>query len=100
MAEERELRRVFEGLAAVLDERAQRLWAASTARAHGRGGVSLVSRITGIARSTIQRGLGELTEVGPVHLKPDPEARVRRPGGGRKACTKTDPTLLQDLQAL
>jgi Rhodopirellula transposase DDE domain len=100
MADEAEVRRVFEGLAPVLDERAQRLWAAATARAHGRGGVSLVARATGIARSTIQRGLQELTQVGPCHVKPNPQARVRRPGGGRKASTTTDPTLLRDLEAL
>lgn len=100
MADEAEVRRVFERLAPVLDERAQRLWAAATAQAQGRGGVSLVARATGIARSTIQRGLQELTEVGPAHAKPHPQARVRRPGGGRKASTSHDPMLLRDLEAL
>jgi hypothetical protein len=100
MAEEAEVRRVFEGLGAVLDERAQRLWAAATAQAHGRGGISLVARATGMARSTIQRGLQELTEIGPAHAKPRSQTRVRRPGGGRKARTTTAPTLLRDLEAL
>jgi len=37
----------FEALAPVLDERARRLFAASEARAAGRGGVVAVSRATG-----------------------------------------------------
>lgn len=100
MAEEAEIRQVFAGLAALLDERAQRLWAAATAQAHGRGGVSLVARATGIARSTVQRGLRELTAVPPPYVKPHPAARIRRHGGGRKASTATDPALLGDLEAL
>jgi hypothetical protein len=100
MADESEVRQVFEGLAPVLDERAQRLWAAATAQAHGHGGVSLVARATGIARSTIQRGLQELADVGPAYVKPPRQQRVRRPGGGRKASTTSDPTLLRDLEAL
>ena len=50
----------FETLAPYLDERARRLFAASEARAAGRGGVAAVSEATGIARSTIGRGLAEL----------------------------------------
>src|SRR5436305_13303993 len=99
MAEEAEVRGVFERLGPVLDERAQRLWAAATAQAHGRGGVSLVTRATGMARSTIQRGLKELTEVGPPHRQPDRAAQVHRTGGGRKRNTAKDPTLLRDLEA-
>src|SRR4051794_2589775 len=43
------------------------------------------------------RGLAEL--VGATHGCVAP-GRVRRPGGGRKKLTETDPTLLSDLQAL
>jgi len=56
-----------------------------------------LTRITGLARSTIDRGLRELAGTAA------PEAgagRVRRPGGGRKKLTETDPTLLADLQRL
>ena len=61
-----------------LDERGQRLFAAVEARTAGRGGIVAVHEITGIARSTIGRGLGELEEPVP------PEGRVRREGGGRR----------------
>ncbi len=57
--------------------------------------MTAVSAITGLARSTIDRGVKEIacgSEIG--------EGRVRRPGGGRKKLTDQDPTLLCDLKAL
>jgi hypothetical protein len=89
------LRAKHAALAPVFTERSRRLWAASEARALGRGGIGLVERATGISRSTIQRGLREL-ETDTV-LPPD---RTRRPGGGRKAATVLDATLRRDLDAL
>jgi len=62
----------------------------------GRGGVSAVSRITGLARSTIRRGLVELERAAGDAIF----GRVRRPGGGRKKATEVDPTLLSDLKDL
>jgi hypothetical protein len=80
----------------VLDERGRRRFAAAEARMAGRGGVSAVSRITGLARSTIRRGLDELERAtGDATF-----GRVRRPGGGRKKATEVDPTLLGDLKDL
>jgi len=52
----------YEALDPVLDERSRRRFAAAEACAAGRGGVAVVSRITGIARSTINRGLAELRD--------------------------------------
>jgi Rhodopirellula transposase DDE domain len=54
-----------------------------------------VARATGIAYSTIQRGLKELTSRGSVAPQ-----RIRRPGGGRKKTVEKDPTLLTDLEGL
>ena len=85
----------YEALAPMLDERGRRWFAAAEAMAAGRGGVSAVSRITGIARSTIRRGLTQLQS--GVSLE---AGRVRQPGGGRKRLTDKDPTLLADLQRL
>lgn len=76
------------------DERGRRLFAASEARAAGWGGLEAVSTITGIARSTIGRGLDDLD------LPPLPPGRVRREGGGGKALTARDATLLEDLRRL
>jgi Rhodopirellula transposase DDE domain len=78
-----------------LDERQRRLFAAAEAKAAGFGGIAAVSRITHIATSTIGRGLKDIEA--PTPLSP---GRVRRPGGGRKSLTATDPRLLEDLNAL
>ncbi len=82
----------------VLDERARRLWAATEARAIGRGGISRVAQATGLSRITIRAGLNELRAA--PGGEDDLAGRVRRPGGGRKPLTEHDPTLLGALEAL
>jgi hypothetical protein len=47
------IRERFEALSPHLDERGRRLFAATEAAAAGYGGIAAVSRITGIAASTI-----------------------------------------------
>src|SRR5262249_33394030 len=91
------IRQRFEGLASTLDERQRRLWAATEARSWGYGGVSLVSRSTGISRRAIHIGLRELQ----AHPSAAPAAgRVRRSGAGRRTLTVTQPALLDALDAL
>src|SRR3954449_3705032 len=85
----------FVALAPHLDERGRRSFAASEARSAGYGGIAAVMRATGIAPSTIGRGLQEGADGGAL----SPE-RVRPPGAGRKPLTETNPTLLDDLIAL
>jgi len=85
----------FRALAGELNERQRRLWAASEARAAGRGGTAATARATGISVPTIRRGIGELESGERLDA-----GRVRRPGGGRRALTDTDPTLLKDLEQL
>jgi hypothetical protein len=77
-----------------LDEKGRRMFAAAEARAAGYGGIAAVSRATGLAASTIGRGLKELAAAG---LEGD---RIRRHGGGRKALLVSDTKLLDDLLAL
>jgi hypothetical protein len=55
--DESAIRQRFEALAPVLDERARRRFAAAEATSAGHGGIVAVMRATGIARSTIRRGL-------------------------------------------
>lgn len=85
----------YEKLRAVMTERSRRLWAATEAQALDRGGISAVSRATGINRNTIRKGIRELES--PESLAPD---RVRRPGGGRKSTLELDPSLKEDLESL
>jgi len=94
MIDENAIRSRYEAVRAGLGERERRLLAAAEARTAGYGGVSAVARATGIARSTIDRGLKDLESLDPVQPK------VRRPGGGRRALLESDPTLLADLQRL
>lgn len=77
-----------------LNERGRRMLAASEARTLGFGGVSEVSRVCGLSRTTITKAMRELDE------PPLPEGRVRRAGGGRRALTKRDPGLLERLERL
>ena len=87
----------YSALDPVLDERGRRRFAAAEALAAGHGGVVAVSRITGIARSTIGRGLAELRGEAEPEAAP---GRVRRKGAGRPALVDADPTLLGDLAGL
>ncbi len=87
------IRARFVELSAHLDERGRRLLAASEARAAGYGGIAAVSRATGLAASTIGRGLKDLSN----RLPP---GRVRRQGGGGKPVVERDPGLLPALLSL
>ena len=70
--------------------------AAVEAQCLGRGGIAQVSALTGVARSTIGRGLKELDGT----TSPPAPDRVRRAGGGRKPATERQPGLLAALEAL
>ena len=94
MTDEASVRLQYDLLRPSLDERGRRLFAASQVRALGYGGLSLVARATGIAPSTIGRGLKELDQGVTM------SERQRRPGGGRKRLVETDATLANDLLSL
>ena len=89
------VRQRFAALEPVLDEKSRRLLAAAESKAWGRGGISAVSKTTGVSRQAIRQGLREL-EQAPTH----PAGRIRRPGGGRKSAREKDPTLVADLERL
>ena len=71
------------------------MFAATEAAAAGYGGIVAVSGATGIAVSTIGRGLKDLAEAGGLLA-----GRVRRAGGGRKPLVVSNPDLLRELMAL
>ena len=94
MIDEDAIRYRWETVGCKLDERGRRLFAAGEVRSAGWGGLAVVSRITGLARSTINRGEDDLDSEGLE------KGRVRRRGAGRKAVTETDPELVPALQRL
>jgi len=91
----RAARKRYREMAAVLNEQSRRRFVALEARALGRGGVSLMARVSGLARSTIYHGLSDIR-----HGVSAPPGRVRKKGGGRKKKTLEDPTLAADLREL
>jgi transposase len=85
----------YQALAPLLDERARRLLAGSEALAIGRGGVAAVARATGLALTTVTRGIADVRAGERLD-----RGRVRRPGAGRPPIEQRDPTLRADLEAL
>ena len=92
------IRGKYESLAPAFNEASLRLWVAAEARSLGRGGVSTVSRATGLSRNTVMAGLRELDD--PAHGSRLASGRVRRPGGGRKRATAVQPELGAALDQL
>ena len=93
MIDEDAIRRRWEAVGSKLDERGRRLFAAIETRTAGRGGLAAVE-VTGLARSTINRGEDDL-DAGPL-----PKGTVRRSGGGRRAMRENDPGLIPALKSL
>jgi len=82
-------------LSPLLDERARRLLAGGEALTIGRGGIAAVARATGLARTTVARGVADVRDGEPIA-----PGRVRRAGAGRPPIEQRDPTLRRDLEAL
>jgi len=110
MGEAQAVEAKYRALSGRLDEATLRLWAAAEARSLGRGGVTLVSKATGLSRTTVYAGLAEVENAdkkkasgrrkaaaAPLGVNPK---RIRAPGGGRKRLTEINASLLADLDAL
>src|ERR1700730_5047430 len=85
----------YRGLCDDLSEFTRRRWAAVEAASLGRGGITAVSAATGLAHSTIRRGIRELDAGDPL-----PFGRQRRTGAGRKRVAVVDPGLKATLEHL
>ena len=84
MIDEDAIRQRWKAVGCQLDERGRRLFAAGEVRTAGWGGLAVVSKITGLARSTINRGEDD------IDAEPLPKGRVRCAGGGRRAVCEND----------
>jgi transposase len=89
------IREKYQLLSETLTEHSRRRWAAVEARSLGWGGISAVASATGLAHTTIRRGVLEL--VSDLALS---EGRQRRRGAGRKRADHRDPELKAALEQL
>jgi hypothetical protein len=94
MSQEDEYVQKYASLFPHLNERQQHLVAAVDAQQLGRGGITLISRVTGFSRPTFYRALQDLQQ------PPLPVERVRHSGAGRKPLDQHDPQLISALEAL
>jgi DNA-binding transcriptional regulator GbsR (MarR family) len=88
------IKRKYEAVSSCLNEKGYRLWAAAEALSYDYGGISLVSRATGLSRTTIHQGIKEIQD-SSSNVK-----TVRRAGGGRKKYSTQQPDLVKALDAL
>jgi hypothetical protein len=95
MIDESKIAERYRALGPELNERQRRLWAASEARSHGRGGIAAVVRATGISKNTVVRGIAEVREGARLDA-----GRVRRAGAGRPRLTESDSGVVAALEAL
>lgn len=82
MESDKLLKRKYEEILPVLNEKQTRLVLAAEAKSMGRGGLSKVSLLTGVSRVTLNSGIKELAET-----KTDQKIKsvqIRKRGGGRK----------------
>jgi hypothetical protein len=78
--EEIKIKKRIESVLPILNEKQTRIYLASEAESIGRGGKSLISRISGVSRAAIARGEKEVKEFDFQVGK----GKIRKPGGGRK----------------
>jgi transposase len=97
MIDEATLTTRIQGILPLLDERQRRLLLANEARSIGYGGVSAVSRASGVSRPTIIQGL---KEIGAEGYRPSFSERCRKEGGGRKSTEEHRPDVVEKIREL
>ena len=78
-----------------LNEKQIRQYLAIEAKTYGRGGVSKVSKISGVSRTTIYVGLDEINSEEKID-----NSRVRKPGGGRKKVNEKLPDIHEKIREI
>jgi hypothetical protein len=80
----------------ILDEYRLRMYLAAEAKALGHGGLKIVSKISGMSRYTIAKGVKQLDNPDTIM----PVGRCRKPGGGRKSISEKQPGIINALERL
>jgi hypothetical protein len=82
-----QLHRGINRVAATMDEKSRRRFVGLLATQQGWGGVQLMSRISGLSRTTIRRGQREIARAPRSRRQ-----RIRKRGGGRQRVEKNNRT--------
>jgi len=85
----------YKNIAPFLTEKQRRIFLGNEANMLARGGISEVSRQTGVSRRVISEGIKEFYR--PEDFRFD---RIRKEGGGRKSTVIKDKTLIEDIEGL
>ena len=96
------LKEKIEFLLPDLDERVSRKFLAAESLSLGRGGISEVSAISGVSRSTIHIGIKEFEDISKnaVSEISNKKKTIRSSGGGRKYVSSLQNNLLETLETL
>lgn len=84
----------------LLNEAQKRVYLASEAEALGHGGITAISKATGVSRVTITNGIKDLNSEHPYLSQDAPSPRIRREGGGRKPIEVTQLGIIEALESL
>lgn len=80
-----------------LNESQKRWFVAYKALELGRGGIKGIHELTGIARTTIIRGVKELKKENELSRLVQGEGKIRREGSGRKKLVNIEPEIKKDI---
>ena len=101
MVNEIDGKKFFNMVSDLLDERTTRLVASAAALGMRYGGISQVSRLSGLSRPSIYAGIEELKSQNTVNtVSLEQEQRQRKIGGGRKSLDDEMPEVLKKLESL
>lgn len=84
----------------ILNEAQRRLYLAAEAESLGHGGITQISKATGVSRVTITTGIKELKENGDCAISSGAKMAIRRKGAGRKPIEITQPGIREALESL
>jgi hypothetical protein len=96
----KQIRKKYEALKSVFDERSQRQWDAAEAEQYGRGGLAWVCEATGMSHNTVKKGAREIDAKENKKEERVGNKRIRQEGGGRKKLTDKNANLIDDLKRL
>jgi len=87
----------YKKIISLLNEKQRRMVLAADIETMGRGGLSKVSKLSGISRVTLSIGLKEIANISAQHVLSKTE-RIRKQGGGRKKKIDKDENIVKIIE--